>query len=153
MPDSNRPGAFRPTITHSSEERPAESSLDVSRAKVGLVEGTRPRFTDETATLLRDRLKAATLVLSIILALAFVGNLFAQYAPRVVVRVFILFTLIGAFVLLRSQRRRPLGRLHISCRCRAHLSSHANSTELASAIAKCSCDVQHRKRIQQFYGW
>jgi hypothetical protein len=111
MPDSNRPDAFRPTITHSSEERPAESSLDVSRAKVGLVEGTRPRFTDETATLLRDRLKAATLVLSIILALAFVGNLFAQYAPLVVVRAFILFTLIGAFVLLRSQRRLTLAQL------------------------------------------
>jgi len=108
MLDSNRSDALRPTITHSSQERSSEGSLDLSRAKVGVVQGTRPRFADETATLLRDRLKAATLVLSIILALALIGNLFTQYAPLVGVRIFILLVLIGSFVLLRSQRQLTL---------------------------------------------
>ena len=111
MSDSEPSDALQPTIIHASEEQTAERSLDVSRAKVGLVEGTRPRFADETATLLRDRLKAASLVLSIILALAFVGNLFVQYAPLVGVRLVILLALFSTFVLLRSERRLALAQL------------------------------------------
>ena len=59
----------------------SSSSLDVSRAKIGFLRGHKPRFADETAGLLRKRLKAAALVLSIALALAFIGNLYAGGAP------------------------------------------------------------------------
>ena len=64
--------------------------MDVSRPKMGFVEGTRPRFSQETAGLLRHRLKAAALILSILLAVAFIGNLFSAYAPLIVVRALIL---------------------------------------------------------------
>ncbi len=52
--------------------------VDVSGPRVGFVEGTRPRFADETAGLLRTRLQAAALVVSILLFLAFAANLFAN---------------------------------------------------------------------------
>ena len=104
MPNPMESDAFQPTIIDSSEELASQKPLDVSQAKVGFVEGTRPQFADETAALLRDRLRAATLVLSIILALAFVGNLFTNYAPLIGVRAVILAIMVGAYALLRSRR-------------------------------------------------
>lgn len=52
-------------------------SSDVSRAEVGFVVGSRPKFADETASLLCGRLRAAALALTVILSAAFVGNLLA----------------------------------------------------------------------------
>jgi hypothetical protein len=86
-------------------------SADVSRVGVGFVAGTRPRFGDETTTLLRSRLEAATLILSIILALAFVGSLFTRSAPLVGLRIFVLLVLIGNFIVLRSKRPLSLHQL------------------------------------------
>ena len=49
-------------------------SADASRADVAFVVGSRPKFADETAQLLRGRLGAAALCLTGILAAAFVGT-------------------------------------------------------------------------------
>jgi len=49
--------------------------MDVSRAQVGFVQGTRPRFGDETRDLLRSRLIAAAGLVSVVSAFAFVGNI------------------------------------------------------------------------------
>lgn len=71
---------------------------------MGFVEGTRPQFSHETAGLLRSRLQAATLVLSIVLAISFIGNLFSEYAPLIGIRALILGAFIGGFFALRGQR-------------------------------------------------
>ncbi len=84
---------------------------DTSRPNVGFVEGARPRFSDETAGLLRSRLTAITLVLLLLLALMFVLNLFSEYAPLVGVRAVVLLAFLGGFLALRSARPFSLSQL------------------------------------------
>lgn len=55
----------------------SSSSLNaggVSRANVGFVAGARPHFSEETASLLRNRLRAAAFVITVALGAAFIGN-------------------------------------------------------------------------------
>lgn len=61
--------------SNASASSTGQGSLDVSRGRVGFVVGDRPHFTDETADLLRNRLTAAALVIAVVLAAAFAGNL------------------------------------------------------------------------------
>ena len=89
------------------------SSLDVSKAKIGFLRGHKPRFADETAGLLRKRLKAVALVLSIVLALAFIGNLFSRGAPLLGVRATILVVFVGSFFALRSRLVLSLSQLRL----------------------------------------
>ena len=84
---------------------------DISQPNVGFVEGTRLRFSDETAGLLRSRLTAVTLILSVILALAFVANLFSEYAPLVGIRAVVVVAYVGSLATLRSSRRLSLVQL------------------------------------------
>ena len=84
--------------------RAGYGSIDVSRPNMGFVEGTQPRFSQETAGLLRHRLQAVALILSILLGIAFIGNLFSEYAPLVLLRVAIVLFFIVIFVLLQSAR-------------------------------------------------
>ena len=86
---------------------------DVSRAKVGFIEGSRPLLSDETAVLLRQRLKAVALVLSITLAVAFVSSFFILKTPFMILRGGIVVVLIGIYLLLRSSRPMPLRRLQL----------------------------------------
>ena len=79
---------------------PASSEATTQWRGVHFVEGTQPRFTDETSSLLRCRLKAATLILSIIAVIAFVQSFFSINAPLMPLRAAILATLIGSCVLL-----------------------------------------------------
>jgi tRNA A-37 threonylcarbamoyl transferase component Bud32 len=105
---------FKQTIEHRLGPSPRGAGAigaDVSRPRMGFVEGTRPGFSQETAGLLRHRLQAAALVLAILLAVAFIGNLFSDYAPLIVVRVLILFMFIGGFVVLHGRRDFSLARL------------------------------------------
>lgn len=90
-----------------------ERTQAVSRPKMAFVAGARPQFTDETAALLRSRLQAATLVLSILLAFAFVGNLFSDYAPLTLIRVLILAGFVGSYVVLRTDR--PFALFELRC--------------------------------------
>ncbi|MGA2797730.1 MAG: serine/threonine-protein kinase [Thermoguttaceae bacterium] len=88
----------------SNPRRADKKSMDMSRPKMGFVEGTRPHFTQETAGLLRQRLQAAALILSVLLAVTFIGNLFSEYAPFIVLRVAIVIFFIVIFIFLQSAR-------------------------------------------------
>ncbi|MEO2015639.1 MAG: hypothetical protein ABGZ53_14845 [Fuerstiella sp.] len=55
-----------------------DPSVDVSRANVDFVVGDRPQFADETAGLLRSRLGAATLAMTIMLSAAFADNVVSR---------------------------------------------------------------------------
>jgi eukaryotic-like serine/threonine-protein kinase len=101
------PNQLGPTVecTPNPQSQPfRQRAADVSRPKMGFVKGTRPQFSHETAGLLRSRLQAATLVLSIVLALSFIGNLFSAYAPLVGIRALILSAFVSGFFALRSPR-------------------------------------------------
>jgi serine/threonine-protein kinase len=104
---------FQPTIVHEAapvQPERNEPSKAVSQAHVGFVVGSGPRFADETADLLRARLTAAAWVLSIVLALAFAGNLFVG-APLPWLRAAILLAPVGSLALLRSHRSLKLRQL------------------------------------------
>ena len=67
----NLPNQLGPTVelAHDLQAEPLRRrNADVSMPRMGFVQGTRPRFSHETADLLRSRLRAATLVLSLVLA-------------------------------------------------------------------------------------
>ncbi|MCR4414540.1 MAG: protein kinase [Thermoguttaceae bacterium] len=102
------------TIEHHLDLNPQphqRSAADISRPHMGFVKGTRPQFADETAALLRGRLQAATLVLSILLAMVFAGNLFSEYAPLAGIRALILAVFVGCHLVLRRSRRFSLTQL------------------------------------------
>ncbi len=104
---------FKHTVEHGfkSAPRAGQGSVDVSRPKMGFVEGTRPHFTQETAGLLRRRLQAVALILAILLGVAFIGNLFSEYAPLTLLRVAIVLLFVGIFILLQSAREFSLAQL------------------------------------------
>jgi eukaryotic-like serine/threonine-protein kinase len=103
---------FKQILAHVPLFRPL-SAQGGSRLAMAFVEGTRPQFSDETTALLRSRLQAVTLVLSILLAVAFVGNLFSDYAPLTVVRVIILAAIVGSCFVLRASR--PFSLVQLRC--------------------------------------
>ncbi len=88
-------------IFDSSASVPGQNSLDVSRANVGFVAGDRPHFSDETAALVRSRLSAAALVIAVVLAAAFIGNLVSGITNLWWFRGLILLITAGSAVLLR----------------------------------------------------
>ncbi len=103
MTISRQSDALEATLLHSSDEqRPIDAppAQDVSQHKVGLVQGDRPQFADETARLLQNRLTAATLVLAVIMALAFVSSFFATYSPLPVLRAAILAAVVASHLYL-----------------------------------------------------
>ena len=106
--------AIEPTIIYDSPEASlvgGSDSVGVSKANVAFVAGDRPKFADETANLLRGRLKAAALALAVILAAAFVGNLVSGVASLVWFRASVLCVLVGCFLALRSGRSLSLSQL------------------------------------------
>ena len=76
-----------------------------------MVAGGRPQFADETAALLRRRLTAATLVLSVTFAAAIVGNLIGGLLSRLWCRVIVLLIMAGCFAALRGGSSFSLARL------------------------------------------
>jgi eukaryotic-like serine/threonine-protein kinase len=84
-----------------------------SQLNMAFVAGTRPQFAGETAALLRSRLQAAALVLSILLAVAFVVNLFSDYAPLTLVRVLILAAFAASCAFLWTSR--PTSLMQLRC--------------------------------------
>ena len=79
-------------------------SVDVSRPNVDFVVGDRPQFADETADLLRSRLRAAALAMTVILTAAFAGNLIGGTFSLWWLRALILPSLGACWIALRSQR-------------------------------------------------
>ena len=99
-------GAFNPTVVFNSAASSAagNASEDVSRAEVDFVVGSRPKFTDETADLLRGRLSAVTFALVVILVAALVGSLIQGTYAVLLFRVAILVILGTCLIGLRSGR-------------------------------------------------
>ncbi len=79
---------------------------------VRIIEGTRPKFSSETASLLRSRLQIAAFVFSVIATLAFISNILSGNTLLAGVRAGILLALIGGCVLLRSKVQLNLFQLH-----------------------------------------
>ncbi len=93
----------QPTIVDKGPAHPAaarKSSTDTPRAKVGFATGERPKFTEETALLLHSRLKAAGLVLTVVLGAAFLANLVVGISTLWWLRAAILLGLTGCVVAL-----------------------------------------------------
>jgi len=107
---------IQPTLIYDSSVSASSSgpgSPDVSQGRVGFVVGDRPHFTDETAALLRNRLTAAALVIVIVLAVAFVGNLLEGVASLWWLRGMILVITLGCLLLLRSRGALSLSQLRV----------------------------------------
>ncbi len=104
---------FEPTIVSNSEASALGASADVSRADAGFVVGSRPKFADETADLLRRRLTALTLALAVVLAAAFVGSLIQGTYTALWFRVAILVILSACLIVLRSGRDFSLFRFRL----------------------------------------
>ena len=92
---------------------PASLAETSACAEVGFVAGARPKFAEETAGLLRSRLKAATLVLSIALAVAFARNLYLGGVPLILFRAVIFAVIAGVCVLLSINVPLSLKRLRL----------------------------------------
>jgi hypothetical protein len=111
MTKTNPSSGLEPTIECSAPGEPsvaATSPPEVSRAKVGFVAGTKAGLEQETAALVRQRLLAVALVLSVTLALAFVRSLFLPEVSLMPLRAVVLATLVGSYALLQSPARLSL---------------------------------------------
>lgn len=103
---SDRSDPIQPTsicAPNASAVSRSQGSLDVSRGHVGFVAGDRPHFTDETSALLGNRLTAATLSITVVLATAFAGNLLGGVTSLWWVRGTILLISLVCLALLRSR--------------------------------------------------
>jgi formate hydrogenlyase subunit 4 len=131
------------------------ASEDVSRANVGFVAGSRPKFADETADLLRRRLTAVTLALVVILAVAFVGNLLQGTDAVVWFRLLTLAALGACLAGLRSGRQLSLFQLRmlelvvfgfvvvqISLMFATRVAGFANEQDVTS-LHRAVCDLYH----------
>jgi serine/threonine-protein kinase len=107
--DSNQPTA----IYDSSLSQSGDRSLDVSQAKVGVVAGDGPEFSDETAALVRSRLTASALVLAAVLAAAFAGSLVSGNTSLWWCRLLILLVIAASLVCLRRCSSLSLHRLRL----------------------------------------
>lgn len=110
------PDDLHPTIVHESSVPAASatgSSVDVSKANVGVVAGGRPRFTDETAQLLRRRLAAAAGAMTAVLCLSFLGNLVNSMFTLWWLRALVLTTLAGCSLLLHRGSKFSLRSLRL----------------------------------------
>jgi len=106
----------QPTIDYSSVGKPSTATSapsDLSRLQVGFVEGAKPLLADETAAVLRQRLKAVVLVLSLALTTGFISSFFLPKTPYMVLRGVVVVVLVGSYLLLRSTRPMPLRRLQL----------------------------------------
>jgi hypothetical protein len=103
---------MQPTVIYdSSTSTSGQNSADVSRANVGFVAGDRPQFSDETASLLRNRLSAAALVIAVVLGAAFIGNLVTGTTALWWLRGLVLVITAGSAVLLRYRPSLSLAQL------------------------------------------
>jgi eukaryotic-like serine/threonine-protein kinase len=86
------------TVTQQSEL--ATSDAQVPRF---VEEGKRANFTGETETLLRGRLKAAAIDLTIVLGIGYIGNMLAGNSQWIVLRTIIFALVIACYVVLRRK--------------------------------------------------
>lgn len=94
-----------------TESRPNVNSIDVSRANVGVIGGSRPHFSDETASLIRSRLRAAAIAITAALGAAFIGNFLGGVTTLWWLRGLVLLTTAGVAILVSKNVRLPLASL------------------------------------------
>jgi eukaryotic-like serine/threonine-protein kinase len=83
----------------------SSTSDESARPQPAIVaQGERRRFSDETASLLRHRLRAAAIDLIVVLGLAFLGNSLAGNTNWIALRATILIGIIVSYCVLRSSR-------------------------------------------------
>ena len=101
---SDREASLQPTIIYGpSTGQPQASSSDAPQLAVGLIAGTTPQFSDETTALLRRRLKAASLILAVVVSIAVVKNMLISGATTTVaLQAFGLLSLFTAYLVVRS---------------------------------------------------
>ena len=96
---------LQPTIIYEPcAERSKASFSEVSKSPVGFVAGAAPRFSDETAALLRRRLKAAALIMATIFGGHFISN-FIKNEPHLQPQLdlAVLTLLVIPYLILRSR--------------------------------------------------
>ena len=112
MPESH---SLEPTVVFSTPARPApEKHLGRpdELAHVRLTEGSKPSLSSETAQLLRSRLRATALVLTIGLAIFLVRVLTLPEPNLIWLRIIVLILAGGCFLQLRGKRVNTLRQLH-----------------------------------------
>lgn len=82
----------------------SQADIEVSRAKVAVVDAPRANLSDETAALLRGRLQAAAIVLILAVGLLFVRSFFVAPIPLGWTRVVLLGALAGCYLYLYVDR-------------------------------------------------
>lgn len=145
-----------PTIDQNSQNPPAVSvdasarggGGDVSQANVGFVVGDRPKFADETACLLQQRLRAFTLAMLVIMTAALLMSTARGVTDFWLVRVVILIVMGSCLAALSSQRLGSLSQLRwieaivfgvvisqVSMMCISRISGFVSLGDQASVIA------------------
>ena len=104
-------------MEHQSAQ-PDPTPLSVSRTlgdtQVEFIQGTGPRLTDETRSLLRHRIRAAGLILSCAVGIFFVhGLIFTEATPLRVMHLFLLLFLGGSTAFLHKSRSLSLKQLRM----------------------------------------
>ena len=101
---SDREASLQPTTVYGpSTGQPQASSSDGPHPPIDLVAGTAPRFSDETTALLRRRLKAASLILAVVVSIAVIKNLLLSGATATVaLQAAGLLSLYAAYFAVRS---------------------------------------------------
>jgi len=101
---SERDAALQATAIHQpGDEHLKASSPDAPHPPIDLVAGTSPRFSDETTALLRRRLKAASLILAVVVSIAVIKNLLISGATTTVALQAVgLLSLFAAYLVVRS---------------------------------------------------
>ena len=112
---SNTADLLQPTVIYQpSTEQSKAGSSEVSQSPVGVVAGAAPLFSDETATLSRRRLKAASLFLAILLSGALVRNMLVLGPIATVnLQAMGLLSLFVVYFVLRSRRTLNLTQLRL----------------------------------------
>lgn len=95
---------LQPTVAYTPDSGSQTAGASgASRAKVGLIAGQGPGFAEETAQLLRKRLQAATLAMTIAFTVSFL-ILLPGGAPFLIVRLLVLFVLFSTLIVLRGDK-------------------------------------------------
>jgi hypothetical protein len=107
--NANNLSADAPTMELDTSAIEGSSSTNTSSSagdfQVGVVDTVnRPRFSEETSTLLRSRLQYAALDILVVLSISYVGNFIAANYEWLILRSVVLASVLLSYVLLRGKR-------------------------------------------------
>jgi eukaryotic-like serine/threonine-protein kinase len=102
---------FQPTIVYSPEQATVAVGSEPSLQQPGIVDGGKPRFAEETAALLRTRLLAVALLLSLVVIVVMIANIGTASIALTILRVINVVLLVGCCIFLHSPRPMTLSTL------------------------------------------